>query len=243
MLKIDTRPKSSNVKGIIMHYQKYIHTQVAALLRHDERSNKNYSNPDINLERSSENYQLATPQKTLQHIGGKLKSIALTPYEAYKKRKNEVHSIRRKDVVTCIGIVTSAPKGLMKQQERAFFEETYNFLTERYGEQNIFSSIVHVSDEKGQPHMHTLLLPIISNEKGTGGKTEKLGAKYLIDRTELKTVHKAHQVYIHSKGIIVNILTGETQGRKRETTERFKLRMNQEREREQKGVFINEHTR
>ena len=50
-----------------------------------------------------------------------------------------------------------------EQVERLFFERTYRFLCDRYGEQNVISAYVH-KDEK-TPHMHFAFVPVTEDKK------------------------------------------------------------------------------
>ena len=71
-----------------------------------------------------------------------------------------------------------------EQVERLFFERTYRFLCDRYGEQNVISAYVH-KDEK-TPHMHFAFVPVTEDKKRGG---EKVSAKEVITKNDLKTFH------------------------------------------------------
>src|SRR5699024_11970752 len=73
----------------------------------------------------------------------------------YQERLDEVHCLNRADVkvmadwiVTLPEELNGAPEGSQKQ----FFEETYDFLSERYGEENVLAGVVH--NDETTPHMH-----------------------------------------------------------------------------------------
>ena len=49
------------------------------------------------------------------------------------------------------------------EQTKQFFELSYKFLSERYGEQNVISAYVHMDETT--PHMHFLFIPIVDDKK------------------------------------------------------------------------------
>ncbi|MGK0563136.1 plasmid recombination protein, partial [Enterococcus faecalis] len=54
-------------------------------------------------------------------------------------------------------------KGASEGSQKLFFEETYGFLADRYGEKNVLAVVVH-NDEK-TPHMHFSFVPVTFDEK------------------------------------------------------------------------------
>ena len=112
-----------------------------------------------------------------------------------RQRTTEARTLKRDDVnVMCSWVVTlpeyrhhnqnlhvSPDK---EQVERLFFERTYRFLCDRYGEQNVISAYVH-KDEK-TPHMHFAFVPVTEDKKRGG---EKVSAKEVITKNDLKTFH------------------------------------------------------
>lgn len=118
----------------------------------------------------------------------------------------------RKDAVRMCCWVVDMPKTLSKAKQDEFFQESYNFLIQRYGtksgmgEDVCISAYIHNSEST--PHMHFAFIPIIEKN---GEK--KLCAKECIDRNELKTFHEDFARYMESKGICTrkDILNGNTQ--------------------------------
>lgn len=150
------------------------HTRVATghLCAHYDRSAQNISNENIDTERTKENYNLALNREISQ-------------VEFIQERTREVQCMNRKDVnVMCSWLVT-APKDLPAEDNRQFFEESYKFLSARYGgEQNVVSAYVHM-DEK-QPHLHFAFVPVVMDKK----KNEpKVSAKEAVTRKDLQTFH------------------------------------------------------
>lgn len=159
--------------------QKYNRAAVGHLGKHYERGvNENrelvkFGNQDINPELSHLNYNLAPNRNSSQ-------------VDFINQRISEVHCLNRKDVNVMCSWVVTFPKNLSQDKEREFFEQTYEFLKNRYGgEQNVISSYVH-KDEK-QPHMHFAFIPVIFDNKKN---IEKVSAKEVVNRKDLQTFHK-----------------------------------------------------
>ena len=87
------------------------------------------------------------------------------------------------------GWIVTVPKNLKESDRERFFQVTYEFLIERYGERNCIQAIVH-NDEGGQPHMHFLFIPATSDQKHGG---EKICANDVLNKTELRNFHPALQ--------------------------------------------------
>lgn len=134
--------------GAVKHFKK---SAVLNQIKHLERKIEYPSNRDIDFDRTHLNYSL-TPKREI------------SPYEYYKKRLEEISVKKeRKDINYASGWVITKPKELDDKYEKRFFKEVYNFLKERYGgEQNVISAEVH-KDEKGEPHLHFMFIPVTKN--------------------------------------------------------------------------------
>lgn len=131
-----------------------------------------YGNQEIKPDLSHLNYNLG-PDRGLSH------------FEFVNKRTSEVKCLKRKDInVLCTWVVT-LPKKFPKEQEREFFEQTYKFLTDRYGgEENVASAYVH--KDESQPHMHFAFVPVVKDRKK--GHL-KVSAKEAVNRKDLQSFH------------------------------------------------------
>lgn len=161
------------------NFQKYAKGAIGHLGKHYERgldgNNEpvKYGNQSINPERSHLNYNLAPERKISQS-------------EYVRQRTNEVQCLNRKDVKVMCSWVVTKPKDLPQEQEKAFFEQTYKFLENRYGgEKNVVSAFVHM--DENQPHLHFAFVPVVTDKKKG---IEKVSAKECVDRKELQTFHK-----------------------------------------------------
>lgn len=162
----------------ILRFQKRKAGSVAACERHNERKKEAYkSNPDIDMERSRENYHLVAP-----------------PRYTYKKEINRMTAaagcrVRRDSVMLVETLITASPEfmnSLPPAEQRAYFAEALDFVAGRVGKQNIISAVVHM-DEK-TPHMHLCFVPIT--------KEGKLSAKTMLGNqkslSEWQTAYHAH---------------------------------------------------
>lgn len=94
--------------------------------------------------------------------------------QGYKGKK----TIRKDAVRMCEALFTSDNvffSKLSDEQERAFFNECYDFAVRRYGEENIISAVVH-KDER-TPYLHLDFIPLtedgrLSAKEVIGGKKE-----------------------------------------------------------------------
>lgn len=206
--------------------QKFKATDVVTILRHNAREIQNPSNPDIDSSRSHLNYA----------VGPQWDKPA---YEIYRDRLKELYVYGRRDVVTMVGVVVSAPKELQTDAERReFFEATYDFLIGRYGEKNAVQAIVHcdegksvfvrsedgskVSDKDGNPmrelklgapHLHFNFIPAVQDSNPRHSQCEKVCANDLLTRSEFQRFHTDFQRYLDARGIRANVHNGVTKGR------------------------------
>lgn len=173
---------------------KHFHrTAVRSILNHVTRTD-NYSNKDIDTSRSKYNYSLTNHD----------------PHEAYKRRLSEVHCLNRANVNTLSSWCVTLPKGVKKEDQKKFFEETVKFLNNRYGERNCVSADVHYDETT--PHLHYCFIPIIFDKKH---QREKVDRKSIFTLKELKTFHTDLQNHINQAlGYEVQILNGELKNRK-----------------------------
>lgn len=158
------------------HMAKYTRAQTGQLCQHYERKMNEkgeyikFGNEDIDLEKTPDNYNLAPERNQIEFI---------------RERCSEVQCLNRKDVNVMCSWVVTAPKGLPQDQEREFFEQTYKFLTNRYGgEKNVISAHVHVDEVT--PHMHFAFVPVTYDKQK---HIEKVSAKEVINKTDLKSFH------------------------------------------------------
>lgn len=186
------------------HVEKYTSGAAGRMLKHYERAPVEHrGNENIKPELTELNYNLAfenQPMPQAAFVAQRLKGVRVQ---------------KRADVnVLCDWVITQ-PQELPADKSRAFFEATYAFLRDRYGERNVVSAYVHMDEIT--PHMHFAFLPIVADQKRGG---EKLCAKEVINRKELQMFHTALQNAVERDlGIEVHLLNGATQDGNKSVTE------------------------
>lgn len=160
------------------HLQKFAKNNLGVLLRHYDRSvGLNNGNENIDHSKSNLNYNLAKDDQPLKQL------------DFIHKRLSQVKVQNRKDVNVMCSWVVTIPKPFYKniydENTQTFFQETYNFLSERYGKDNVISAYVHLDEIT--PHMHFAFIPV-TEDKRKGGY--KVSAKEVITRMDLRSFHK-----------------------------------------------------
>ena len=176
--------------------EKFTAHAVVNQLRHIERTIENPSNEDIDPTKQNQNYSLSPDR----HISS---------YDYFKERKEQLYCYGRDDVKVMAGWVVTAPRDLPQEQHEAFFQSTYNFLANRYGEENCVQAIVH-NHESGQPHIHFYFIPVVPDTNPKHIQTEKICANDLINPKELRNFHPDLQRHLKKDGINANVNSGIT---------------------------------
>lgn len=138
-------------------------SDITGMQIHERRERKHSnSNPDIDPTRTHLNYSLCD-----RSIG---KTFNQTIDDIIEKEYTSSRKIRKDAVRMCKIMFTSDSEffeRLTPDQQRDYFQSCYNWATNRYGEQNIISAVVHM-DEK-TPHMHLNFVPLVEDvNKKTG---------------------------------------------------------------------------
>lgn len=155
--------------------EKFTPGAVRNQLRHNNREILRDSNTDIDPSRTPLNYSL-TPDR------------GIGEYEYYKERLDELYTYGRADVKTMAGWIVTLPKEIsLMDDQRKFFQATYNFLSDRYGSKNVIQATIHYDEGKvekvrnrftgeveldqsgkpvtrlvyGQPHLHFCFIPAV----------------------------------------------------------------------------------
>ena len=125
-----------------------------------------------------------------------------------------------------------------QEQYDDFFLAVYDFLENRYGEENVVQAVVH-DDEGGQPHLHFCFVPVVEDKKHEEGY--KVCANDVLDRRELRNFHPDLQRYLDEHGLEdAHVMTGVTraQGGNRTVAE-LKSEREQEYEQENERPELN----
>lgn len=192
------------------NFAKYAAAATGHLMVHYERGKGEngeyvrFGNQAIDLDLTPENYNLAP-----HHEGGQLAFL--------HQRLSEVKVQNRADVNVMGSWVVTLPKGeYTRQQQQDFFAAAYQFLADRYGEQNVISAYVH--RDESQPHMHFSFVPIVPdrkwNAKHPDNPREKVSAKECVTKGDLEQFHKQLQTYLDRQfgAELFPVLNGATAG-------------------------------
>lgn len=185
-------------KGLIFmaSVKKFAETAVVNILRHNDRTILEPTNKDIDPKLTKLNYSLCPDRK-------------MSSYNYFKHRKSELYCYNRKDVKPLASWVVTAPKDINPVDMELFFFETYNFLANRYKENNVIQAIVHF-DEGGQAHLHFVFIPVCVDLNPKHHQTEKICANNVLTKRELCKFHPDLQKHLKENEIDVNIMSGVT---------------------------------
>jgi len=191
----------------VIHMQKIKSGGLKGIQIHNERQKEHsHSNPDIDFEKTKNNYDLHAAPNSYN--------------KAVKKRIEELNLPKaiRKDATVLCGFVCTSDKAffdnLSKDERNRFFKESYNFLKNRYGEKNIISAKVHLDETT--PHLHCYIVPVTKNNR--------LSARDIFTRTELKNLQTNFHAHLQDKGF--DIERGKSSERRHLSVEEYKDKTN-----------------
>jgi len=179
------------------HVAKYTKVSSGKLMAHYDRRKVDgkyikFGNTDIDTTKSHLNYNLAPGSEN--------------QFKILEKRLSEIYVFKRADVKVMADWAVTLPKYFPRDKEQEFFEKSYNFLSERYGEENVISSYVHVDETT--PHMHFSFVPVVFDKKK---ERYKLSAKEKLNVMDLRTFHKDLELKLSSHfEFEVGVLNGAT---------------------------------
>lgn len=157
--------------GYVMSYAiirnaKYKSENLKGIYRHNERKNTNYSNKNIDKDKSYLNYSLKSPQFTYEK-----------EFERIRKEYNLKGQIKTVSNIVCEYIITSDKaffETIGEDETRRYFETAYKFVCKYkdLGEQYILSAKVHMDEET--PHMHLVFIPVVHTKDKNGNDIDKI---------------------------------------------------------------------
>lgn len=164
------------------HLAKFRKAGLGQLMAHLRRGttkesfDRNYSNEQIDVTKSHLNYALIDRADTL------------SDYQ-YIVQRSELYNALKRDNVVMVGMwAVTLPEQMKDKSEevqRRFFEETLDFMKQRYGIDNIACAYVHMDETT--PHMHVAVTPAFYDKKK--GRN-KYSFKEFFSRNEYGTFHK-----------------------------------------------------
>ena len=150
----------------IIRNTKYKRENLKGIFRHNERRNKNYSNDNIDKEKSYLNYSLKNPKYSYEK-----------EFDRIREKYNLKGQIKTVSNIACEYIITSDKEFFEKigeNETKRYFETAYKFVCEykNLGEQYILSAKVHMDEQS--PHLHLVFLPVVHTQDKKGNNIDKL---------------------------------------------------------------------
>lgn len=175
----------------IIRNTKYKRENLKGIYRHNERRNKNYSNDNIDKEKSYLNYSLKSPKYRYDK-----------EFDMMKERYKLKGQIKTVSNIACEYIITSDKQffeEIGEEETKRYFETAYNFVAEykNLGEQYIMSAKVHMDEET--PHMHLIFLPVVHTQDKKGNNIDKLAcSEFWKEKDSYRRLQDAFYQYMTS---------------------------------------------
>ena len=150
----------------IIRNAKYKSENLKGIYRHNERRNTNYSNKNIDKDKTYLNYSLKSPQFTYEK-----------EFQRIRKEYNLKGQIKTVSNIVCEYIITSDKaffETIGEVETRRYFETAYKFVCnyKDLGEKYILSAKVHM--DEGTPHMHLVFIPVVHTTDKNGNNIDKI---------------------------------------------------------------------
>ena len=177
----------------IIRNTKYKRENLKGIFRHNERRNKNYSNDNIDKEKSYLNYSIKLPQYSYEK-----------EFDRIKEKYNLKGQIKKVSNIACEYIITSDHdffERIGEEETKRFFETAYKFVAEykHLGEQYIISAKVHRDEQT--PHMHLIFLPVVHTTDKKGNSIDKLAcSEFWKAKDSYRQLQDAFYKYMVEKG-------------------------------------------
>ena len=175
----------------IIRNTKYKRENLKGIYRHNERRNKNYSNDNIDKERTYLNYSLKSPKYRYDK-----------EFDIMKEKYDLKGQIKTVSNIACEYIITSDKQffeEIGEEETKRYFETAYQFVTEykNLGEQYIMSAKVHMDEET--PHMHLIFLPVVHTQDKKGNNIDKLAcSEFWKEKDSYRRLQDAFYQYMTS---------------------------------------------
>lgn len=175
----------------IIRNTKYKRENLKGIYRHNERRNKNYSNDNIDKEKTYLNYSLKSPKYRYDK-----------EFDMMKERYKLKGQIKTVSNIDCEYIITSDKQffeEIGEEETKRYFETAYNFVAEykNLGEQYIMSAKVHMDEET--PHMHLIFLPVVHTQDKKGNDIDKLAcSEFWKEKDSYRRLQDAFYQYMTS---------------------------------------------
>ena len=177
----------------IIRNEKYKRGNLNGIFRHNERRNKNYSNENIDKEKSHLNYSLKDCKYSYEK-----------EFDIIREKYNLKGQVKTVSNILCEYIITSDKEffdRIGEEETKRYFETAYKFVSKYkdLGEKYIMSAKVHM-DEKS-PHMHLVFLPVVHTQDKSGNQIDKLAcSEFWKERDSYRKLQDSFYKYVTSRG-------------------------------------------
>lgn len=154
----------------VVHMMKIKSGAVGGIQSHNNREHEPKTNPDVDMSRSEDNYDLVPCDNYKRSIKEKLSNLV-----------ESSRAVRKDAVVVCNFIVTSdseTMEALGADHQREFFQDSVKWFSDRYGADRVLNATVHMDETT--PHLHIGVMPITQDGR--------LSAKAIFTKTEMKAI-------------------------------------------------------
>lgn len=154
----------------VVHMMKIKSGAVGGIQSHNNREHEPKTNPDVDMSRSEDNYDLIPCDNYKRSIKEKLSNLV-----------ESSRAVRKDAVVVCNFIVTSDNEtmdALGADRQREFFQDSVKWFSDRYGTDRVLNATVHMDETT--PHLHIGVMPITQDGR--------LSAKAIFTKTEMKAI-------------------------------------------------------
>lgn len=154
----------------VVHMMKIKSGAVGGIQSHNNREHEPKTNPDVDMSRSEDNYDLIPCDNYKRSIKEKLSNLV-----------ESSRAVRKDAVVVCNFIVTSdneTMNALGADRQRQFFQDSVKWFSDRYGADRVLNATVHMDETT--PHLHIGVVPITQDGR--------LSAKAIFTKTEMKAI-------------------------------------------------------
>lgn len=154
----------------VVHMMKIKSGAVGGIQSHNNREHEPKTNPDVDMSRSEDNYDLISCDNYKRSIKEKLSNLV-----------ESSRAVRKDAVVICNFIVTSdneTMNALGADRQREFFQDSVKWFSDRYGADRVLNATVHMDETT--PHLHIGVMPITQDGR--------LSAKAIFTKTEMKAI-------------------------------------------------------
>ena len=175
----------------IIRNTKYKRENLKGIFRHNERKNQNYSNKNIDKEKSYLNYALKSSKYSYEK-----------EFDRIRKEYDLKGQIKTVSNIACEYIITSDKQffeEIGQEETKRYFETAYNFVSEykNLGEKYIMSANVHMDEET--PHMHLVFLPVVHTQDKKGNNIDKLAcSEFWKERDSYRRLQNSFYDYMTS---------------------------------------------